>query len=159
MTQDQPKGNHSKGFNQNKTQENKEMNNQQPNHSQSKSDENLAAINDRVETVVDGLTNAGKHNAANAISRHAEALKQQTSDIQETLSFLLDPDLPYQLAVLGAAKEINDRHLGKSAATVMNWKLPPIKLEIPEVPNFSGFYNQGETIETSHHLKSAQVKD
>jgi hypothetical protein len=93
----------------------------------------------RADSAIASLEQAQQQNAASAIERHAQSLKLRTQELTETFSILLDPDLPVALAELRATQEVSDR-LGKRRYPSRT-ALPKVRIDIPEVPDFSRFYS------------------
>jgi hypothetical protein len=110
-----------------------------PNPTPSPSDAYLDQVLVRADSAIASLEQAQQQNAASAIERHAQSLKLRTQELTETFSILLDPDLPVALAELRATQEVSDR-LGKRRYASRT-ALPKVRIDIPEVPDFSRFYS------------------
>lgn len=97
-------------------------------------------IQERADTAMQGLQQAGQHHANAAIARHAEALAENSSQIAETLQLLLDPRTAVALAEIKAADQINDR-LGKCEPRARVIAYQKVRIPLPSSPSFSQFYS------------------
>lgn len=115
---------------------------------QSQSDATVQAIMNSANLAAEALTNAGQANMAALVNVQQQSLENNVETAFNVLQVIMDPELPYHLAVLRAAEKINQRHLGKSLPPVKAWQLPKINIHVPEIPTFNSFYQDVEIIQT-----------